>query len=397
MNPSFHVFLKEGREMLRDKRVVQSALFGPVFLVIMFVMLFGFLQSTVGKKEGQKIHFVKVSPEPSLLKDLREQSKANLIEVASAKAGEEMVRKGDAKVVLVFPADFDAAIARGELARFKAIFDKEQPSSQIALAKVQERALAQGKIITASALAKHNLPVALANPILIDPQPVERKGGGMGGFLAGMMPYLIVIWAFYGGFSQASDLVAGEKERSTLETLFISPVSRLKIALGKFYSLTTLCFVSSVSSLVAVIVTASLPMAMTKKLFENGVQLTALGVFSILTVIIPLSMMFAGILLAVSAYARNTREAQSHLTLVSFIVLMPAIFSQVIGYTDFAKALWVSFVPILNSASVLRSAMLGNFELVPFLVTLGVNLVLAAIALRLVVMMFGKERVLWRI
>lgn len=102
-------------------------------------------------------------------------------------------------------------------------------------------------------------------------------------------------------------------------------------------------------------------------------------------------------LLAVSVFARNMREAQSYLSLLSFVVLMPALFSQFIGYTSFAKALWVSLVPILNSATVLREGMLGNFSLVPYLLTMGVNVALAAASLIACTTMFRKERIVWRV
>jgi len=396
MNFTRHVFLKEIREMLRDKRVVQSALVGPVFLVIMFVFLFGFLQSTLKERKGQKIHVVKTKTEPSFIAALRKQG-AKIVPVDSVEKGESMVKTGDAKIVLAIPEDYDATVASGRQAKISAIFDQDQPASEIGLADVARVAAASNKASVEKLLVSRDLPKDLAEPILVERKPVQRKEGGMGGFLAGLMPYLIVIWAFYGGFSQASDMVAGEKERSTLETLLISPVSRLKIAMGKFWGLTVLCLTSSLSSLIAVLLAGSLPIPLLKGLFPTGVHVNVVGVASILAVIVPLSAMFAGLLLAISTVARNIRECQGYLTLVSFIVLMPAIFSQFIGYTDFAKAAWVSWVPILNSAMVLRSAMLGNFEAMPFITTLLVNVVLAAIALRAVVVMFGRENVLWRI
>lgn len=396
MNQALHVFLKEIREMLRDKRAVQSAVIGPVFLVLVFVFMFGFLISSLKKTEGQKIHVVKVTPEPSLVAALKKE-KVRIIEVDSAEKAREMVKAGTAKVVLDFPADFDKRLSQAEPATVGAIFDKDQESSKIALGLVKSQVGELNKGMVSALLQSKGIQGAMAEPINVKENPVKREEGGLGGFLAGLMPYLIVIWAFYGGFSLAADMVAGEKERSTLETLLISPVARSRIALGKFGALGLLCFVSSVSSLIAVVVAGSLRLPMLKELFPTGIQISFVGAFSILMVILPLSAMFAGLLLAISTKARNMRECQSYLTMVSFVVLMPAIFSQFIGFTDFAKAAWVNLVPILNSASVLRSAMLGNFEPQAFFVTLGVNVLLAVLSLRVAVALFGKENVLWRI
>ena len=90
------------------------------------------------------------------------------------------------------------------------------------------------------------------------------------------------------------------------------------------------------------------------------------------------------------------REAQTYLTLVGFLVIMPAIFSQFIGFTDSQNALWVRLTPVLNSAVALKEALVGELELVPFLMTVGISLALAAIALRVCFWLFSREQILTR-
>ena len=57
----------------------------------------------------------------------------------------------------------------------------------------------------------------------------ERIGKSVGGFL----PYIFVLMCFMGCMYPALDLGAGEKERATLETLLVAPVSKIQILLGK--------------------------------------------------------------------------------------------------------------------------------------------------------------------
>jgi sodium transport system permease protein len=245
-------------------------------------------------------------------------------------------------------------------------------------------------------LQGNGFPAEMAEPVSVDRKPIERKES-FGGILASILPYLVVIWAFYGGFSFASDMVAGEKERFTLETLLVSPIERTHAALGKFAALAMLCFISGVSSLFAVAIGSAVPIDVIQGLFPDGIRLSVGTIAWIIGIVLPLSMFFAALLLAVSTYSRNTRECQGYLTLVSFIVLMPAVFSQFVGYTDFARAGWINAVPILNSANVLRLAMSGSFDWVGAMVTLAVNLFLALAGIWLVVRLFNQERVLWRI
>jgi sodium transport system permease protein len=53
------------------------------------------------------------------------------------------------------------------------------------------------------------------------------------------MPYLIIILCFTGAMYPAMDLTAGEKERGTMETLLCSPVARVDLVLGKFLMVLT--------------------------------------------------------------------------------------------------------------------------------------------------------------
>ena len=102
-------------------------------------------------------------------------------------------------------------------------------------------------------------------------------------------------------------------------------------------------------------------------------------------------------LIAVSTYARNSREAQTYLALINIVVLLPAVFSQVIGLTDFGTKLWINAVPILNTANNIRNALLGRTEFLPIAITVAVSTILAVIALWIAVALFNREEVLTRV
>ena len=63
---------------------------------------------------------------------------------------------------------------------------------------------------------------------------------------------------------------------------------------------------------------------------------------------IPLSMMYAGIMVAVSAAARSMREAQSYLAVLNLVVMGPAVASQVVGVAGMDKSAWIAWVPVLG-------------------------------------------------
>ena len=391
-SPLALVFFKETREMFRDKRVRASAFFWPIAVIVLFLYLFGFVANTLSKPENLKVHLVGSGGE--LGKRLRD-AKLNVLSVPSMQEGERLIRLGKARLVLELPEEW--LRDNGERSvNVAAAFDPSDTKSQITLRAVKELFREVNVGVVKRLLAERGVPEELAEAVHVEERPV-KVGESANDFVVGMLPYLIVIWAFYGGMSIVSDLVAGEKEKTTLETLLIAPIKRSDIALGKFLALSVVCLISSLSSLIGLWIVGFLNLPVTRTLLENGlgVSLPAFGV--ILLVLLPTVALFASTLLAISTYARNVREAQTLTTLVSFIVILPAVFSQFIGFTDFASARWVSLIPVLNAANGIRNALLGKYDGVGLAITVAVSVGIAAVSIAVAVRMFKREEVLVRV
>lgn len=389
MNPILQVFLKEVREMFRDKRVRSAAFFGPIIMIVMLTTIFGVVLGNIDKKENQRVHVVKsVAPEIDLL---RKQG-IKIIEVGTLAEGEKLVKSGEARVLLDFQPGKEGQT------QVDAYIDPKNQTGKIALSIVQAIFAEVNAKNVAQLLIEKHVPMAALEKIKVNAKELQvGEKGGSSAFLVGMLPYLFVIWAFYGAMGIASDLVAGEKERNTLETLLISPVRRTQIVIGKFLALSLVSILSSLSSLVGLIGVAVLKLPGSAMMFKDGFGVTPTAAAIIMAVMLPLVALFASVLIAVSSYARNSREAQTYLTQVSFVVIMPAIFSQFIGFMDAGSAFWVNYIPILNSANNIRLALLGKPDLAGVATTVLISVVLASIALRLTVRLFNREEVLVRI
>jgi len=389
MNTILHVYRKEIRDMFRDKRARSAAFIGPFVGVAVMITFLSFITSTVKKQEGQKLYVVQTNnPELALLKKAN-----NVVFVPSAEEGAKLIKKGEAHVVLQFGDPKPDGSSEVD-----AYFDPKEQLGQLAVGVVEHAYGAQNKAHLHALLAEKGLPTDADEQIKVVRHEVQvGDKGGAGDFLVGFLPYLIVIWAFFGGMSISSDLVAGEKEKNTLETLLISPAQRTQIVIGKFLSLGTLCLSSSLSTVVGLMIASQLHIPGTEEIFKNGFGVTPITFGIILVVLLPLVIFFASLLIAISSFARNPREAQTYLSQFSILVMLPAIFSQVIGLTDAAHAMWVNFVPVLNSANCIRMALLGKTDFASVAVTVAVSLVIGLAALRLTVFLFNREEVLVRV
>ncbi len=390
MNPILHIFSKELREIIRDKRVRNAATIMPLFIVALMMTLFGFIGSIANKDAKRKVHVVATSS--PLMAQLRKAKNLEIVEVPTEAAGVKLIQDGKARLLAVLGSPKngqDHVLLR---------FDPKEDGAQIAKAafegafqgEIQERVT---KTLTTVGLSLEKL-----SPIAFDEKPVQvGEGNGASGILVGILPYLIVLFTFTGGVALAADLVAGEKERSTLETLLITPVGRTEIVLGKFLALTTVCVAAAVSGLLGFVLSAALKSGSSDIVFKTGLGLTAVGALEVFLIILPLAATFAGVLIAVSSYARNSREAQTYLGIMNLIVMVPAVFSQLIGLTEIGSAVWLPFVPILGAAAGIRAILLGKASALAILGPTGIGIVLAGLALFTAIRLFHRESVLLRI
>jgi sodium transport system permease protein len=204
---------------------------------------------------------------------------------------------------------------------------------------------------------------------------------------------MLAVYAIMGGVSAANDSVAGEKERGTLETLLVSAVSRRDLVLGKFAAITSAALIASIFSVIGLF----MGLTMRSPLFENAGNIsfalkpeTALTIF---LVQIPLAVLGSGLLLTISTYARNQKEAQTYLAPVMLCVTVAAMLSM---FLKADSGLAYAFVPILNAALVVKSALDGSFIPLFLVCACVASFLYAVIALIVAVRMFEQESVLMK-
>ena len=126
-------------------------------------------------------------------------------------------------------------------------------------------------------------------------------------------------------------------------------------------------------------------------------QLTSTSIIAVIAMVLPLVAMFSAMLFVVSTWAKNMREAQTYLTSLSFVILIPAVFSNIIGFTGMDKAPWLKYVPVLNVGAGLRQAFMGATDWGLVGVAALVHFALGWICWILILRMINRDQVLVRI
>src|SRR5262249_3928489 len=134
---------------------------------------------------------------------------------------------------------------------------------------------------------------------------------------------LLLFFILTSGAVVASDSIAGEKERGTLETILSTAVNRMEILAAKGL------VILAIALLITVIQVGNLLVYAGFRLLPVPPDLTAAvspGVAALLVLLfLPVAALAASALLLISGFARTYREAQMYFVPALLIGLVPAV------------------------------------------------------------------------
>jgi sodium transport system permease protein len=118
-----------------------------------------------------------------------------------------------------------------------------------------------------------------------------------------------------------------------------------------------------------------------------------MGIFGVVAMIAPVAVFFAALLLAISLFAKSYKEAQSYVSPLIIVIIMPAMMGMLPGIELSAKT---ALIPILNLSLVCKEMLSGVWHWQYIGLIFGSTSVYAAIALAFCVKMFNREDVIFR-
>ncbi len=242
-------------------------------------------------------------------------------------------------------------------------------------------------------LAKQSLRPGFIEPYDLREANVASDSRKLQAVLGGLLPYLIILFSFFGAFYPSLDLTAGEKERFTLETLLLAPVSRLDIAAGKFL----VVFTAAITA--AVLTTTSMALTFRYGVLPEGassalqLEFQPLALALAASLLVPVAALFAATLLGVALCARSFKEAQSYAAPLQFLIILPAVAAMM---PDLETELRWAWVPLMNVSLLMKELLKGNYLWEFYTITLVSMLALAGLVLWIASRLFQRESVLLR-
>jgi sodium transport system permease protein len=393
------VYRKEFTEWVRDRRTLISTVLVPLFLFPIMIVGFSALAVVMvgqAKKETPRIMIVGGEDSPQLLAALR---KVESLEVVPYRANwKEQISDKEIRAAVEIPRGFQAALEKGEAKTVKIYYYEGEMKSSFGADRIEKFLKDYREQVVKDRLAAKNVPPAVLTPFEIHQENVAPPEKVSGATLGGFIGYMVVLLCMTGAMYPAIELTAGEKERGTMETILSSPISRMNLVLGKFLLVLSAALATAALSVLSMGISFS---ALRRFNASSGrgeaaellLQLGPKAVASIFMMALPLAVLFSAVLMTIALFAKSYKEAQSYLTPMTFLVVIPAVASLLPGVELSPK---LALVPILNTSLVCKEIMTGTYHWNSIALIFGSTCVYAGVALFLAFKTFQRESVLFR-
>ena len=238
-------------------------------------------------------------------------------------------------------------------------------------------------------------PITAQSVTLSDYFGVTNRSGSQNMFLQMMLPYLAAILAASSGLSAAVDMIAGEKERNTLEPLLSTAANRSSVLFGKFLVVVAFTMLGVVAQGIGMTIGFSIfGSNFAGSFMSGGINISAGVLLLVLLGFILMGMTFSCIAISLSAVSKTYKEAQTYSSYVVFIPMIIGFFSMFMSARD--VSLWMMFVPVMNIVSSMKLVLGGSADFIYLLCGVGSSLVYMLLALSLVRRLFSKEKYMFR-
>ncbi len=210
-----------------------------------------------------------------------------------------------------------------------------------------------------------------------------------GSYVGRFLTVFLLMIMLSGGSVVAMDIIAGEKERGSLETLLTTSVLRGEIVAAKQLAILSIALIITFIQVANIVVYVTLKVI---ELPEDFVFEVPPGMaITLLALLVPVAVFVAALLLMLSAYARSYKEAQLYFFPVYLISMVPALASVLPGVSLRSA---IALVPLANISVAVREVMVGRYDWPMILLCFSAMAVTAGWAMWASTRMLSQERLI---
>lgn len=383
------IFKKEIKDIFRDKKTIFSMIILPILLYpVLMIGMVQLLNYSQQKLDNTKytIGIVEQLPAP-LLENIINDSH---IEIVGSKEIDENT--------------VDAWIGV-EDKKDQPIYTIYYHSSQVESREITQRLSKYlenyKEVLIEERIREQQLnPELILNPLVIKTEDRANTEEKAGYFLAQILPLLLIFGLASGAIYPAIDVMAGEKERGTIETLLTLPISNTELIVGKYLAVSVLAMLTGVLNIVSVALSIGLAIlsmgsmagegflgtvefGLNQFILPLGITLVTIGIFI---------LVIAAVSMSVCAFAKTFKEAQNYMTPLMLAIILPA-YVTMIPTVELNGA--TATIPVMNIALLIKSVLTFQYDMGLITLVLASNIAFVFLALFTLIKIFDSEEILF--
>ncbi len=389
----FTVFKKELRDTLRDRRTVMMMIVIPTLVFPIIMSIFMTISASFQKEAAEKK--VKIglvsnqvgSLEADLLKVPETLGKREFIPFTDTLALIKAIRSDSIQVGIFIPNN--AEQLKKEMKPISVVVFHDgtdlgmKDRADAYLSYIQENWKKQR-------YSELKIDEAKITPFVMAYSNVASSKEMIGKLAGGFLPYLFIAFGFMGCMFPAIDLFTGEKERSTIETLLTTPVPRWKILFGKMGVVVLSGLLAASFNLFGIYLSIEVLNIVEDPVILQAIKdiLSPTFIVMLYALLCPLIIFFAGIMIPIAVRAKSFKEAQSIISPLNLLIILPAM----VGFFPGVELNEVTaLIPVVNIVLATKELIAGTLEWHLVAMAFGVMVLLATAAIMLSYRKFESE------
>ena len=384
------VFLKECREMLRDRRSL-AIMFGvPLLLYPLMTVLvasIGLAKSKQIAEHPVKLVVLNSKDAPRLIELMHEESSG--MRLAESKDPPADLARGELDAIVEIPPRAQADALAGRENSIPVRLDRSRTTSMAAERKLDKLFDAYEKWVIEQRLSGRGVDKSIIQPVKHTVQDIATADQRLGKILSFTLPVLLLVTGMLGAFFPALNATTTERELGTLETLLVTPAGRMEllVAKGSFVLLCGLMTAGFNMISMALVLWRSLSVMEADKAM-GGLSINPTSLLLTYVAAVPTLITFTTMVLILGLMARNFREANA---LATPVMLIPLV-SMIVAVAEPALSPGLLVTPVANTTLIIREVLTGRATVGPFVLAFASSCLFAGLLLSLAARVFTSEQ-----
>lgn len=379
------VMRKELKDFFRDRRTVMLSLgLSPILVPVLLIGIFTLTEHRINDLTDKPLDLPVIGRDnaPNLVAWLEGQ---NVAIKPAPKDVADAIGSQRADVILRIGDDYGEKWRKSEPAPVEILSDSTRQNAEVPVKRLKALLGAYNGQVGALRLLSRGVSPAAAAPLQISDTDMASEAAKRGRLVGILLPYLLILCAFIGGAYLIMDGTAGERERQSLEPLLATPAARGAVVSGKVAAACAVALLSLALTLLGFKLAAVFSPTVGRQLVVSFGTIVVL-----LLILMPMVFIGTTLLTFLSATAKSMKEAQSHM---SYLMLLPMLPSIILMVNPVKTQLWQFAVPFLAQNQLILKVVRGEVvSVVQWAIYLGASFGLAAVMWLLAVRRYRGEQ-----